>query len=344
MTATPAHVAALAYRAGLGTVRAMTSLAGGANNRAYRLQCEGGDAFLKEYFRHPADPRDRLAAEFAFSRFAWDRGVRCIPQPLESDRDAGLGLYEFVPGRSVANSEVEPEAVEAAARFVSDLNLARDIPPPAELGAASEACFSLEAHLGCVQRRVDRLALIDGGGDQARRAREFVTQELTPAWNFVREAALGQASAIGWAPEQELSERERVLSPSDFGFHNALVTPTGDYRFLDFEYAGWDDPAKLLADFWCQPAVPIPEPYHLLFARRALGDLSRPEWHLSRAEILHSVYRVKWCCIVLNEFLPVSAARRQFSQGEGRRTGQLRKAEAMLAGLSRSTELKEMVA
>ena len=85
--------------AGIGRVRGLIPLAGGANNRVFRVEAENGFAVLKAYFRHPDDPRDRLAAEFAFSRFAWAEGVRCIPEPLACDPVAGLGLFEFVPGR-----------------------------------------------------------------------------------------------------------------------------------------------------------------------------------------------------------------------------------------------------
>jgi len=52
---------------------------------------------------------------------------------------------------------------------------------------------------------------------------------------------------------QALPADETCLSPSDFGFHNALVDPSGALSFLDFEYAGRDDPAKPVSDFFCQP-------------------------------------------------------------------------------------------
>ena len=39
------------------------------------------------------------------------------------------------------------------------------------------------------------------------------------------------------------------ISPSDFGFHNALRTNTGPV-FFDFEFSGWDDPAKTIIDFF----------------------------------------------------------------------------------------------
>ena len=60
------------------------------------------------------------------------------------------------------------------------------------------------------------------------------------------------------------------MSPSDFGFHNALATPGGRLVFIDFEYAGWDDPAKLANDFFCQPAVPVDARFYDDFVARAM--------------------------------------------------------------------------
>ena len=47
----------------------------------------------------------------------------------------------------------------------------------------------------------------------------------------------------------------QVFSPSDFGFHNTILEDDGDLKFLDFEYFGRDDPAKLMADFIWHPGM-----------------------------------------------------------------------------------------
>ena len=39
------------------------------------------------------------------------------------------------------------------------------------------------------------------------------------------------------------------MSPSDFGLQNTLFTKNKLF-FIDFEYAGLDDPAKCLLDFF----------------------------------------------------------------------------------------------
>ena len=145
----------------------------------------------------------------------------------------------------------------------------------------------------------------------------------------------------------ELAESKRTLSPSDFGFHNALVTADSKLKFFDFEYAGWDDPAKLVCDFFCQPAVPAPPAAFDRFARAVAAGFADPEFHRRRAELLLPVYRVKWCCILLNEFLPVGGSRRAYSAAadpDARKAAQLAKARAALAAAVRPESPQRKVA
>ena len=317
--------------AGLRPALAIERLPGGGNNRVYRVETAAGALLLKEYFRHPADPRDRLGAEQAFSRFAWEHGIRALPQPLGSDREAGLGLYEFIAGRKLAPGEVTAAHVAEAAAFFTAVNRHRADPSARSLPLASEACFSLAEHLACVDRRVQRLAAIEPESDLHRQAAALVADRLLPAWNRVRAAVV----AGGIPLDAALATAHRAISPSDFGFHNCLATDAG-LKFIDFEYAGWDDPAKTVCDFFCQPAVPVPrehfEPF-LAAAADAAGDPGLRD----RVALLLPVYELKWCCIMLNEFLPVGDERRAFARAdqghESRLTNQLHKVEAALAHL-----------
>jgi hypothetical protein len=315
--------------AGLRSPISIERLPGGGNNRVYRVETAAGPLLLKEYFRHPADPRDRLGAEQAFSRFAWGHGVRALPQPLGCDREAGLGLYEFIEGRKLAPGEVTAAHVAEAAAFFANVNRHRTDPAARSLPLASEACFSLAEHLACVDRRVQRLAAIEPESDLHRRAAALVAERLVPAWNEVRAAV-----AAGEIPlDAPLATAHRVLSPSDFGFHNCLVTASG-LKFIDFEYAGWDDPAKTVCDFFCQPAVPVPREHFEPFLKAAADAAGDPGLR-DRVALLLPVYELKWCCIMLNEFLPMDDRRRAFASGgddaTARRARQLDKVEHTLA-------------
>ena len=58
----------------------------------------------------------------------------------------------------------------------------------------------------------------------------------------------------------------RSLSPSDFGFHNALLEADGRLTFVDFEYFGWDDPVKIVADVMLHPGMGLSADHGRRFA------------------------------------------------------------------------------
>ena len=107
-----------------------------------------------------------------------------------------------------------------------------------------------------------------------------------------------------------MSPEERILSPSDFGFHNALEHEA-TLSFVDFEYAGWDDPAKLICDFMCQPEVPVTHDQGQQFMEELLRELPGAEAVARRVALLLPVHRLKWCCILLNEFRMEDRKRRE---------------------------------
>ena len=313
--------------ADFGPAHGFVSLTGGKNNRVYRVETENGEAVLKVYFRHPDDPRDRLGAEFTFSRFAWASGIRCVPEPLASNPEDGLGLFGCVNGQPAA--DITDDLISQAIKFVRDLNESRWRPLASRLRVASEACFSLAEHLGTVARRVDRLTTATDP-----EAAAFVKRELLPAWDELLTNTHAAISDNGLSLDRTLEPTARCVSPSDFGFHNALLEFDGRVRFHDFEYAGWDDPAKLICDFFCQPAVPVPTRFVDSFSRQVAACFADPDSVLLRAKLLMPIYRVKWVCIRLNEFLPTSGQRRQFSLStnelDARQAKQLTAASAAL--------------
>lgn len=336
VTDAPSHeaVAGLLATAGLDGDFRLHRLKGRANNRVFRAEVGGSAVLLKAYFQHPDDLRDRLGAEFSFSRFAWDSGVRCLPQPLACDPRNGLGVYEFVEGRPLQADDVTADTVRQALDFYHAVNRRPERPESGVLPNASEACFSIAEHLACVERRLWRLRAIPCSLAVDREAAEFVEGELGAAWREAAEAVRSGAAELGLPLEASLPAAERRLSPSDFGFHNAILAADGRLRFIDFEYAGWDDPAKMVCDFFCQPAVPVPLHHYSEFIESAVGGLPEPDCHRQRCTLLLPVYGVKWCCILLNEFVPSGGERRRFADEAGdpgkRKAAQLRKARLAL--------------
>ncbi len=302
---------------------------GGANGRVYRVETGEFPVVLKVYF---ADSRDRLSSEFAFLQYAKSCGITCVAAPLMRSDTNHMALFTYLDGEPIIESQVDEATVLQAGEFFSALNRSpcRSMEP--ELPMAAEACFSLHQHVECIQMRIDRLSELVPKDKVDRDATDFVHERLVPAWMDARALIRVRADECGIDFVEELPLTQRYVSPSDFGFHNMRKALNGQVLFFDFEYAGWDDPAKLLCDFALQVALPLPTSYYHVFQQTALKRLPDSTTIARRAELLMPLYRVKWACILLNEFLRDGRRRRRFAVGDisDRRPVQLSKAIRML--------------
>jgi len=303
----------------------------GGNNRLYRVETPDGNYVLKCYFQHPGDTRNRLDAEFTFATFAWRHGIHCIPEPLYRNDLTFCALFGLVEGKPLSSGEIGAEEISHAIDFFLDLNALRTHSDALTLANASESCFTLQEHILRIDERFDRLRTITISDELDRQCLEFVKSPLTAAWMLIRRRI---ESSVDYSADVPLKPTDRVISPSDFGFHNALRTKN-ELIFLDFEYAGWDDPAKVAGDFFSQVAVPVPTEFFTWVADAVSKATSEPEKMLQRIHLLLPLYRIKWCCILLNDFLPIDGARREFAQGGAseKRKEQLKKAQKLLVFL-----------
>jgi thiamine kinase-like enzyme len=308
----------------------------GGNNKVYKVSCESGQTFLvKRYFSDRADPRNRLKTEYSFVSFLSRHSITAIPRPYAAIPEENLGMYQYVPGRQMRTDEVSEDRIQELVCFFLSINQLRSLPDAADLPDASEACFSLQEHLDTVRRRVERLESIPVTAPVDERAFGFIRDRLQPAWNRVSEEIAGK-TARDARLSYVLPRECRVLSPSDFGFHNVIVTPENRLVFIDFEYAGWDDPVKTICDLFCQPKIPldIKQFETVASAILTLTGADRGIW-MSRVRLLYPAYLIKWCCILLNEFLPVDGRRRDFAASDSttdtKKAEQLDKAERYLS-------------
>jgi hypothetical protein len=307
-------------------------LGGGANNRVFRADTSHGPVVVKRYFRGLDDRRDRFNSEQVFYRYAAECGAS-VPDVLGWDADAAIGVFRFSEG--IRPPAATPALVHAALDFIARLNSDRTAASRCELPLAAESCFCLDAHITTVEGRLSRLsAAVAGGADPE--AAEVVTGLVKPAWDAIR-ADMEAHSPERW--HEKLPQNERCLSPSDFGFHNCIASDA-KVTFFDFEYAGWDDPAKLVCDFFCQPDVPVSREAHFSEFTEKVSEilaLTSPAEFEERCRRLLPVYAIKWACILLNEFTPEGRRRRQFSLGTSafaaRRVRQLAKVRALLNSL-----------
>lgn len=284
----------------------------GGNNRTYRVETSAGVFAAKQYFNHSADNRDRLGVEFSFLTYAQKVAEDLVPRPYAQNSLNKMALYEFIQGQPLTENEITETEVNEAIDFFCRLNEPRSRAQAAHLANASEACFSIEDHFALIGARIKQIQQITPDSEESGKA-QYCAEKLDIFWSNVVDQTQEIARKEGFDLADPLDQDQHCLSPSDFGFHNALRVPGSRIRFLDFEYAGWDDPAKMAGDFFAQIAVPVPEKFFEDFLHKTMASFSRSEQLIRRAKILRVGYQVKWCCIALNIFLPYHLARRKFA-------------------------------
>lgn len=315
-----------------GPVRDLIPARPGGNNRIFKVVTQDGAAHaLKIYPQQAEDPRDRLGVEFRALSFLSRKGIGRVPRAVAMDRPRHCALYEWIEGAPPPRCDA---SIDALARFLADLKELAADPEARDLGPASAACPSAAVLSRQVEERRRKLdaACADSG------LAALLTGEFDPLAARLLDRARKGFARGGLDFEAALPPARQVLSPSDFGFHNALAVPGGGLRFIDFEYFGWDDPVKAAADVALHAGMDL-DPVQ---ARRFLEGIAPAftaldEHFITRLRLLYPLFALVWVLIILNEFLPERWARRVLATGgkdpAQARAGQLARAARRLAML-----------
>ncbi|MEO5336606.1 MAG: aminoglycoside phosphotransferase family protein [Magnetospirillum sp. WYHS-4] len=297
----------------------------GGNNRIWRLDCDGATFALKVYPPQEEDPRDRLGVEWRALTFLAESGIDSVPRPVA--REGHAALHEWIEGTAIGDPS--PDDIDRLADFLLVLQGLRE--GATGIGPASAACL---APADAVVQAAERLGRLTEVCDDVPELEGFLQQRVVPAMDGivtrVFQAFPGAASRL---PEDRLA-----LSPSDFGFHNALRRPDGRLAFLDFEYFGWDDPAKAIADVMLHGGMDLSPSLGERFRDRVAPAFAvRDPDFAHRLDVLYPLYGLIWCLILLNEFRADRWQRRNLGgrvpDAEAARARQLARAKARLETL-----------
>ena len=144
----------------------------------------------------------------------------------------------------------------------------------------------------------------------------YLSRDFVPTLTNVTGCCWSRQDGSSEFFESDLSRGERTFSPSDFGFHNAIRRRNGQLVFLDFEHCGWDDPAKMVSDFLLHPAMDLTDSLKRHFVGTTLASFDACGGLARRLETVYPLFGLKWCLIMLNEFLPDHLMRRGFASAD----------------------------
>ncbi|HAZ07869.1 MAG TPA: hypothetical protein DCZ01_04940 [Elusimicrobia bacterium] len=309
-----ADAAAAIHRAtGRPCVRA-TAVRSKGNNRLFRVALEGGThVLLKRYLVDPRDTRPRARTEFNGLSLLWEGGLRDAPQPIALDPAERFASFSWIPGKPMKGMRPTNDHVIQAASFLRRLRKLSGRSRRRWTTPAADSRSRLSDYAAHIRRRLARVR--DGARALGNReALQLVEVSVIPAIHAVIRRLERRAKEAGLSYDAPQPPRERMLSPSDFGFHNAVLCPDGRVRFLDLEYFGWDDPAKLIADFFNHAGQkPLSARQRALFLDRFCRGWSGASAFRRRLDLVLEPISLEWVLIALNVLSSETLARRRFS-------------------------------
>lgn len=277
-----------------------TLQSGGINNHVYL--CENSDkrAIVKTFsVRDPAQP-DRFKAETDFLSYSAVCASEFVPEIIHIDSDKRLLVMEHLKGsRYLAAHTLTASDIQRAADYLKRLSLDIDLAKEHVSQQAAEGFLSLSGHLDNVTTRLTEMSASHVPQDRQQQALNLIgilKERFARAEQETREKI--EAGHV----EDEIHIDMLCPSPSDFGFHNAMACSQGAV-FYDFEFAGWDDPAKTVADFFLQPRLPVSTDYLGLLAD-SVASAMPVDVLRTRIKYLGPILHLKWATIILGVLRP----------------------------------------
>lgn len=314
------------------------TLPAGANSKIYKLTTKSGDTYCaKQYIKRPGDRRDRLNNEFTALEFLWRKSIGPIPHPIAHDQQYNIGIYTFINGKILRNNKIFHSELAQAIKFLESLHTARLFRAAKMFGSASEACFSFSQYIQIIDQRRQRFSKIRGNIPLTSQLHQWLINEWEIAWREAVELVMKRVRENRLSLSTPLAISFRTLSPSDFGFHNAIKQTDGQLVFLDFEYFGWDDPAKLIGDFFLHPGMHLTNDQKRWFLKKSITIYAQDPSLPIRLPLIYILLGCKWCLILLNCFFHATAKEELCRK-------QLKKAQQMLHTLRNDLHSGTMMA
>lgn len=273
---------------------------GGINNHVYLCKSADEQVIVKSYPQLTQPQPDRFRAEQEFLTYANTCAPGYVPRLLSADTSSRILVMQYLEGTPYSASDtLEAQDIQHAASLITALSADVNLAKSHITQRAADGFLSLSEHLENITSRLAGMATSHLPGACQGQARGSLKQlnELNKTTQTIVRNAIKNGLI-----EDAISEDMLCPSPSDFGFHNA-ISCSSNVKFIDFEFAGWDDPAKVVCDFFLQPRVRVPTKYQYLI-EESVATVVPAEVLRARIRYLHPVLHLKWAAIILSVLKP----------------------------------------
>ena len=227
------------------------------NSNVYKLHDDNRQSFiLKEYPNSQIELKPRLKNELSALNLL--KNFKNVPKLVSFNEELNLIILNYIEGKKI--ERVTSKNISEAIIFINKLyEISKK---NKKYHFATEACLKANDLTNQIDRRLYNLKSVKN-------------KNLTKTLNKLIELNIKLKNRANdmWPKDnidKNLGRKFLTFSPSDFGFHNAIMLKNNTTTFIDFEYFGLDDPVKLISDFLWHPAMSLSFSQKILFTRKFL--------------------------------------------------------------------------
>ena len=279
------------YKLGYNKISKINEIKLGINSKIYKIEIGKKNIILKLYCDKK---RLRIKREYKFYNYLAKIKSKNVAKLIAINLEENFALYTFLNGKRV--KKINENHIYLASRFINQINKYKK---KSKLPLAVDGIESRIDHLRLCARKINQMKLVKKNSFIDKNFFLFLQTKIIPTFNRIKKNLLKENIFKGL--EYKLIRSQMIISPSDFGFHN-IIESNNRIFFYDFEYAGLDDPIKLLCDFYCQPDQKINKEKKEIFKRNILSKYKSFEKIDFMIKKFLPLHQLKWCCIILNVF------------------------------------------
>lgn len=291
--------------------RTIKEINAGMNNKLFRLTDASGKSLLAKFYY--TDDRKRLQREYTAFEYLQSRKINFTPQVYLKNNRYHFAVYSYESGKTKKAEDMTINDLDKMLEFIFALhsnkfNEAKDIFPSAVM-----ACFSYKDYLNNITFRLKKF-------NDYVRSKEVHPMVLSlineqDIVGFVQEKLKATLTSMSEKDiDTPIKDEEKKLWMVDFGPHNILFRPDNRLIFIDFEYFGWDDPARLIGDFVNHDVMQdLPHQHKQYFVESYKDKIKRQKNLLRRIDKVITLVAIEWFTILLHSITPEKIKQRQSS-------------------------------
>ncbi|MDC1280942.1 hypothetical protein N8Z28_01510, partial [bacterium] len=270
-------------------IKSIVKIKKGGNSNVYKLQdYKNNLLLLKEYPNDPLEIKSRLKNELDALKLLYD--FENVPTIINYNHSMDLLILEYIKGRTI--KKITHQNLFDALIFVEQLY---KLSNNKSYSLATEACLNANELVNQIDKRFIKFKLT-----QNKDLQKIITK-LFKLYEIVRKRAYELWPKYNI--NKNLKKKFLTFSPSDFGFHNAILNEKNKLKFIDFEYFGLDDPVKLISDFLWHPGMELTEKQKITFTTDFYRIFKKDKYLKQRLNAAFSLYGIRWGLIILNNFI-----------------------------------------